>query len=125
MNTLITDVMSTYPAIVTPALYCWDSHPYNPTSDHPRGRACDIPFYSCEADPARSADPVTGATAGNAAANWMTQNAEYYGINYIIWSGQEWDASTGQWVPYDGAGGIYSVTDCSGGHYDHIHVSVY
>ena len=31
-------------------------------------------------------------------------------------------------VHYDnerGAGGIYNPNDCSGGHYDHIHVSVF
>ncbi|QKD79448.1 lytic transglycosylase domain-containing protein [Actinomyces marmotae] len=125
MSTLITDVMSNYPQIVQPALYCWDAHPYNSASDHPQGRACDIPFYSCAADPQRSADPSTGTAAGNAAANWMAANAGYYGIHYIIWRGQEWDASTGVWVPYDGAGGLYDTTDCSGGHYDHIHVSVF
>ncbi len=125
MSALITDVMSNYPQIVLPALYCWDAHPYNPASDHPMGRACDIPFYSCAADPQRSADPSTGTAAGNAAANWMAANAGYYGVHYIIWRGQEWDASTGAWVPYDGAGGLYDTSDCSGGHYDHIHVSVF
>ena len=69
--------------------------------------------------------PVTGAEPGNAAANWLVANAGRLGIHYIIWAGQEWDAETGKWTGYDGAAGLYDVTDCSGGHYDHIHVSVY
>lgn len=124
MNALITDVMATYPQIVNSSLYCWDAHTFNPSSDHPRGRACDIPFYGCAASPERSADPSTGLAAGNAAANWIVANASTYGVHYVIWNGQEWDARTGRWAPYDGAGGLYDPQDCSGGHYDHIHVSV-
>ncbi|WP_162933880.1 lytic transglycosylase domain-containing protein [Actinomyces lilanjuaniae] len=125
MGALINDVMTNYSQIVNDALYCWDAHTYNPTSDHPKGRACDIPFYGCSANPDRSADPLTGLAAGNAAANWMVANASTYGVHYVIWDGRIWYASTGKWEPYDGAGGLYNPSDCTGGHYDHIHVSVF
>ena len=124
--TMIMAVMAAYPQIVLPALYCWDAHTYNPRSEHPKGRACDIPFYSCtQVDARRSADPATGTEAGNAAANWLVQNAQSFGVYYVIWRGQIWYARTGTWEPYDGAGGLYNPSDCSGGHYDHIHVSMY
>ena len=84
------------------------------------------PFYSCtQVDARRSADPATGTEAGNAAANWLVQNAQSFGVYYVIWRGQIWYARTGTWEPYDGAGGLYNPSDCSGGHYDHIHVSMY
>lgn len=124
MHQLISDVMTNYPQIVLPPLYCWDAHEFNPTSDHPMGRACDIPFYGCHfGDASRTADPSTGLTAGNAAANWLVNNASTYGINYVIWAGQIWDSQTG-WQAYTGAAGSDPDT-CSGGHYDHIHVSVF
>ncbi|WP_216666455.1 lytic transglycosylase domain-containing protein [Actinomyces faecalis] len=123
---MVTALMAAYPQIVTPALYCWDAHTFNPGSDHSRGRACDIPFYGCTfGDPGRAASPTTGTLAGNAAANWLVANAQQLGVHYVIWQGQIWTASTGAWGPYDGAGGLYDPTSCSGGHYDHIHVSVY
>lgn len=122
---MVTALMAAYPQIVTPALYCWDSHTFNPTSDHSRGRACDIPFYGCSfGDPGRAADPMRGALAGNAAANWLVANASQWGISYVIWQGQIWFATTGAWQTYTGAPGS-NPTTCAGGHYDHIHVSVY
>ncbi|MCI7456328.1 lytic transglycosylase domain-containing protein [Actinomyces urogenitalis] len=125
LNFVVSQVMATYPQIVNPALYCWDAHTFNPTSDHSRGRACDIPFYGCTfGDPGRAADPTTGALAGNAAANWLVANASQWGIKYVIWNGQIWFATTGTWQTYTGAPGS-DPTTCAGGHYDHIHVSVY
>lgn len=125
MYTLITTVEKTYPAIDTAALYCWDAHTFNPQSDHPQGRACDIPFYGCTfGDASRTTSPTTGTEAGNAAANWLVANAAKYGIHYVIWRGQIWYATTGTWQTYTGAAGSDPST-CSGGHYDHIHVSVY
>ena len=122
---MITAVMAKYPQIKTPALYCWDSHPANPTSDHPMGKACDIPFYGCYKENAdRSNDPLTGKVAGDGAAQWLIENSKKYGISYIIWQGRIWEPDKG-WYAYDGAGGIYDPSDCAGGHYDHIHVSVF
>ena len=122
---MITTVMQKYPQIKTAALYCWDAHPANPTSDHPMGRACDIPFYGCDqGNLEASNDPLTGKAAGNGAAQWLISNAKSFGISYIIWQGRIWEPGKG-WYAYDGAGGIYNPNDCSGGHYDHIHVSVF
>ena len=122
---MITSVMQKYPQIKTAALYCWDAHPANPTSDHPMGRACDIPFYGCDqGNLDASNDPLTGKVAGNGAAQWLISNAKSFGISYIIWQGRIWEPGKG-WYAYDGAGGIYDPNDCSGGHYDHIHVSVF
>ena len=122
---MITAVMAKYPQMKTPALYCWDSHPANPTSDHPMGKACDIPFYGCYKENAdRSNDPLTGKVAGDGAAQWLIENSKKYGISYIIWQGRIWEPDKG-WYAYDGAGGIYDPSDCAGGHYDHIHVSVF
>lgn len=122
---MITTVMQKYPQIKTAALYCWDAHPANPTSDHPMGRACDIPFYGCDQENLdASNDPLTGKIAGNGAAQWLISNAKSFGISYIIWQGRIWEPGKG-WYAYDGAGGIYNPNDCSGGHYDHIHVSVF
>lgn len=122
---MITTVMQKYPQIKTPSLYCWDAHPANPTSDHPMGRACDIPFYGCDqGNLDASNDPLTGKAAGNEAAQWLISNAKSFGISYIIWQGRIWEPGKG-WYAYDGAGGIYNPNDCSGGHYDHIHVSVF
>lgn len=122
---MITTVMQKYPQIKTAALYCWDAHPANPTSDHPMGRACDIPFYGCDqGNLDASNDPLTGKIAGNGAAQWLISNAKSFGISYIIWQGRIWEPGKG-WYAYDGAGGIYNPNDCSGGHYDHIHVSVF
>lgn len=89
------------------------------------GKACDIPFYGCYKENAdRSNDPLTGKVAGDGAAQWLIANSKKYGISYIIWQGRIWEPDKG-WYAYDGAGGIYDPSDCAGGHYDHIHVSVF
>lgn len=101
-----------------PSMYCWDEHSYNPRSDHSRGKACDISYSSGWPTPEQVA-------SGNQMANWLIAGAAYSGVNYIIWQGQIWYARTGAWQTYDGAGGLYNVNTPSGGHFDHVHVSVY
>ncbi len=101
-----------------PSMYCWDEHAYNPRSDHSRGKACDISYSSGWPTPEQVA-------AGNQMANWLIAGAAYSGVNYIIWQGQIWYARTGKWQAYNGAGGLYNVNTPSGGHFDHVHVSVY
>lgn len=98
---------------------CWDEHAWNPTSDHPRGQACDVFF-----GPGGVLPTPAGKTQGNALAQFFTQRADQYGINYLIWYGRMWRASTGEWTPYSG-GGIYDPADITGGHYDHVHISVH
>ncbi len=98
------------------AIWCWAPRPGNPTSDHPRGRACDITYGAIGRFPT-----PTERTDGWEAASWLAANAELLGITYIIWDGRIWTGSG--WRAYTG-GGIYNPRNPTGGHYDHIHVSV-
>lgn len=105
-------------ALAPRAMSCWDAHVWNPSSDHPRGRACDLMV---------GGDGRTVPTAraeGDRIANWTVTTASNTGVKYVIWYGQIWKARTGQWAPYNG-GGIYDPSDATGGHYDHVHVSIY
>lgn len=100
------------------SLSCWDAHLWNPTSDHPKGRACDL-FVGTDA---RQSAPARAA--GDRIANWAIQTAATTGLHYVIWYGKIWSARTGQWRPYNG-GGVYDPSNATGGHYDHVHVSLY
>ncbi|GAA3126954.1 hypothetical protein JOF29_007767 [Kribbella aluminosa] len=100
------------------SITCWDAHLWNPTSDHPKGKACDV---MVGADSRKSA---TARTKGDQIANWTLQTAATTGVRYVIWYGKIWSARTGVWRVYNG-GGIYNPNDVTGGHYDHVHVSMY
>jgi hypothetical protein len=102
----------------TLSMTCWDAHVWNPTSDHPKGRACDVMVGT---DSRRSAP---ARAKGDQIANWAVKTAGQTGVRYVIWYGKIWSARRGTWIPYDG-GGVYSPTDATGGHYDHVHVSLY
>ncbi|MBT0768603.1 hypothetical protein KIH74_06675 [Kineosporia sp. J2-2] len=102
-------------------LSCWDPHQQNPHSDHPRGRACDVfpgtvGVLPSRAEKARTDNLVAGLQA----------SAGQTGIHYLIWYGRIWNVSRADegWRPYNG-GGIYDPASITGGHYDHIHISVY
>jgi hypothetical protein len=100
------------------SISCWDAHLWNPTSDHPKGKACDV---MVGADARKS----TAARAkGDQIASWTVQSAATTGVRYVIWYGKIWSARTGAWRTYNG-GGIYNPSDATGGHYDHVHVSMY
>ncbi len=80
----------------------------NQTSVHATGRALDIfiPTYNGQAD----------NTKGDWIANWLLDNAEYIGIQTIIWDrGIWWSPSANQGVTYYGG---------SHPHHDHIHVEL-
>ncbi|WP_116049699.1 lytic transglycosylase domain-containing protein [Amycolatopsis palatopharyngis] len=100
---------------------CWAPRPWNPTSDHPKGRGCDL-------FPDRSGIFPSGEQldAGWRIAAWLRVHAEALRVKYVIWQGRYWDPTTGDrggWgEPYTG-GGVYDAKDATGGHYDHIHVS--
>lgn len=100
------------------SMTCWDAHVWNPTSDHPRGKACDL---MVGADSRQSAP---AKAQGDRIANWAVQTAAQTGIHYVIWYGKIWSARRGTWIPYNG-GGVYVPTDATGGHFDHVHVSLY
>ncbi|TCC51149.1 hypothetical protein E0H75_13565 [Kribbella capetownensis] len=105
-------------ALQNPSMSCWDAHAWNPTSDHPKGRACDV-FVGGDS---RKLPAVRAK--GDRYANWAIQTAAKTGVRYVIWYGKIWSARTGQWRPYNG-GGVYDPSDATGGHYDHVHVSMY
>ncbi|NEA33437.1 hypothetical protein [Streptomyces sp. SID13031] len=105
-------------ALGNPPMSCWDRHAWNPTSDHPKGKACDVMVGG---DARRSA-PLR--VKGDQIANWAIQTAGTTGVRYLIWYGKIWSSRTGSWKPYNG-GGVYDPNDATGGHYDHVHVSMY
>jgi hypothetical protein len=47
------------------------------------------------------------------------------GVAYLIWYGHTWPADSPDqgWQPYTG-GGVYDPGDITGGHYDHLHISL-
>jgi hypothetical protein len=99
---------------------CWDRHEWNPTSDHPRGRACD---YSVGRLGAFPDEPEVAA--GWLLAEWLRAYSAELQVKYVIFQGRIWQArlAAAGWTPYNG-GGVYDPTDATGGHYDHVHVSV-
>jgi hypothetical protein len=105
-------------ALKVRSITCWDAHVWNPSSDHPRGKACDLMIGN---DARRSAPQ---RAAGNQIANWAIRTAGTTGVHYVIWYGQIWSSRTGTWQPYNG-GGIYDPSDANGGHFNHVHVSLY
>jgi hypothetical protein len=100
----------------------WDPHPQNPRSDHRVGRACD--FF-----PTAAGKFPTGAELddGWRLAAWLRAHAAELHVHYLIWQGRIWSPDTtdqdGWGRPYTG-GGVYDPTDVTGGHYDHVHLSV-
>jgi len=98
---------------------CWDRHEWNPTSDHPRGRACDYAVGRLGAFP-----DEPEVTAGWLLAEWLRAYSAELQVKYVIFQGKIWQArlAAAGWTPYNG-GGVYDPTDATGGHYDHVHVS--
>jgi hypothetical protein len=100
---------------------CWDRHAWNPRSDHPEGRACDL-FAT---RPGRFADGAELAD-GWRIARWFRDHARSLRVKYVIWQGRYWDprvADQDGWGRRYSGGGVYDVRDATGGHYDHVHVS--
>ena len=99
---------------------CWDAHAWNPTSDHPQGRACDFTISTAGQFP-----DAAGRAHGWQIADWLTANAAPLDVAYVIWDGRIWSAVRARegWRPYEG-GKVYDVSTPTGGHYDHVHVSV-
>lgn len=100
---------------------CWDAHAWNPTSDHPKGKACDFFFGKAGTFPAGAE-----LAHGWELANWLRANATALRVSYVIWQGRIWLAGRGDvggWGSKYTGGGIYNAQDATGGHYDHVHVS--
>ena len=51
--------------------------------------------------------------------------ADVLGVEYLIWQGQIWSLARDAegWRPYNG-GGMHDPASITGGHYDHLHVTV-
>lgn len=98
---------------------CWDPHPWNPTSDHPRGKACDFTVGRIGAQPA-PADRAVGWQL----AHWLQAYALMLDISYVIWDRRIWSVARARegWRPYTG-GGVYDVGTPTGSHSDHLHCS--
>jgi hypothetical protein len=96
---------------------CWDPHPQNTDSDHPRGKACDIFFHPN--------DPNDVARGWNL-ARWLIAHQNAYGVHYLIWQGLIWSADQPTWTTYRST--IYSCpnpANLTGCHYDHIHFTLF
>lgn len=108
------------PAVGNLPITCWSEHAWNPASDHPRGLGCDV-FPGPAGHRAHGADLEAGWTV----AQWLREHADALGVSYVIWQGRIWthDRAAEGWRPYDG-GGVYDAQDPTGGHFDHVHVSL-
>lgn len=100
---------------------CFAQRPGNPTSDHPRGRACDITIGEIGRSPSPEED-----AEGWRIAYWLQANAAALNVKYLIYGGKTWNAgdAAGEagWGTY--ISDNYDVKSPTGGHYDHVHVSV-
>ena len=90
-------------------------------SEHPLGRACDITF----GNPIGTWPTPSQLEDGWEVTNWVKDHAETLGVHYLIWQGTIWniDRDAEGWRPYNG-GGMHDPTDITGGHYDHLHITV-
>ena len=100
---------------------CWDAHAWNPRSDHPRGKACDL-FATSPGTFAAGAE----LDAGWQVADWFRANSEPLAVKYLIWQGRYWDPSVEDqngWGRRYTGGGVYDTRNATGGHFDHLHIS--
>lgn len=96
---------------------------YRPATwgEHGLGRACDFVIGRI------GAYPGPGLTQrGWQLARWLQDNAAPLNVQYLIWQGRIWSVARNAegWRVYNGAGGLVDTTEPTGGHYDHVHVSV-
>lgn len=86
------------------------------SGEHPLGRACDLTMGAIGTR-AEGADKATGDNL----AEFLEANAETWAIEYVIWYGKIWSVARADegWRDYT------RFTDTTGGHYDHIHITVY
>lgn len=98
---------------------CWVGgyRSYQPsTSNHNTGNALD-----CEISNSIGTYPsATQKAQGTKLANWLQTHASRLQVRYVIWDGKIWSVarSSEGWRDYTVA------RDVTGGHFDHVHVSV-
>ena len=99
---------------------CWSPRA-GQQSEHPLGRACDGTFGNSIGTEATG----PALAFGWKACNWLKINAETFGVEYLIWQGRIWSVarSSERWRAYNG-GGMFDPHNVTGGHYDHLHVTV-
>jgi hypothetical protein len=99
---------------------CYSPRP-GMVSDHSIGKACDVTYGNRIGEfPAKE-----HVAAGWQMSHWLIEHAADLHVHYLIWQGKIWSinrASEG-WRPYDG-GRYYDPSSPTGGHYDHLHISV-
>lgn len=122
LDTLLAAFGPSGPTSPIRSISCWDEHAWNPSSDHRVGRACDV--FPAEA----GRFPTGGSLAqGWRMAAWLRTYTAELNISYVIWQGRFWSPDTADengWGRTYTGGGIYDVQDATGGHYDHLHISV-
>ncbi|WP_018157469.1 peptidase inhibitor family I36 protein [Demetria terragena] len=86
------------------------------TSNHNTGNALDCTVGNKIGSYPNSLQKANGWVI----AKWMKKYSHDLKIHYVIWDGKIWSVARSNegWRPYKAA------TDVTGGHYDHIHVSV-
>jgi murein DD-endopeptidase MepM/ murein hydrolase activator NlpD len=99
---------------------CWSPRP-GQKSEHPLGRACDVTF----GNPIGTRPTSAQLEAGWQTTNWLKDNADTLGVEYLIWQGRIWSLGRdGEgWRAYNG-GGMHDPADVTGGHWDHLHITV-
>lgn len=99
---------------------CYSPRP-GTRSEHPLGRACDLTFGNAIGQHPTPAQ----LEAGWDVTNWMKDHTETLGVEYLIWQGKIWSLARDAegWRDYTG-GGMHDPGDVTGGHYDHLHVTV-
>lgn len=99
---------------------CYSPRP-GTRSEHSLGRACDLTFGNAIGQHPTPAQ----LEAGWDVTNWMQTHAETLGVEYLIWQGKIWSLARDDegWRDYTG-GGMHNPGDVTGGHYDHLHVTV-
>lgn len=102
------------------AWYVWDNYPEiktmygwrkDRTPDHPAGRAVDVMIPNYRSDNA----------IGYKIAEFFKDNAQEFGVNYIIWNQRIWSVQRNSegWRPMSGRG------NDSANHKDHVHINTY
>ncbi|GAA3092151.1 hypothetical protein GCM10010464_64830 [Pseudonocardia yunnanensis] len=85
-----------------------------------RGRAA-VPTRGKEGHHAREQDDLQN---GRRLTTWLRTHAATLRVKYVIWQGRFWSPDHRTPTrPYTG-GGIYDPNDVTGGHDDHVHLSV-
>ena len=90
--------------------------PTDPYPDHPSGRAVDImiPNYRWQ----------WGVELGDEIATYFMNNADRYGIDYMIWRQRIWRAGSEEPKPIEAWRQMSNRGGDTANHLDHIHISV-